>query len=86
MDEDFYKSEDLTRLGIVKAFFNAFADRTMAYNLKNVISLVFFDERYIVKCSFTELFMQFKDLVNRACSKGTTALYTALKNAAESLV
>jgi hypothetical protein len=47
MDELFYESEDLTRMGVVKAFFNAFADRTMAYNLKNVISLVFFDDRYI---------------------------------------
>lgn len=66
MDELFYESEDLTRMGVVKAFFNAFADRTMAYNLKNVISLVFFDDRYIEKCSFTELFILFKDLVNKA--------------------
>lgn len=86
MDEDFYESDDLTRLGVVKAFFNAYADRTMAYNLKNVISLVFFDDRYILKCGFTELFMQFKELVNKAKSKGTTALYTALQLAAQSLV
>ena len=57
MDEVFYKSVDLTRLGVVKAFFNAFADRTMAYNMKNVISLAYFDDRYIQKCGFTELFM-----------------------------
>jgi hypothetical protein len=31
-------------MGAVKAFFNAYADRTMAYNLKNVISLVYFDD------------------------------------------
>lgn len=66
MEEEFYKSEDLTRIGVVKAFFNAFADRTMAYNFKHVISLVYFDNRYIVKCEFTELFMQFKDLINKA--------------------
>lgn len=57
MEEEFYNSEDLTRLGVVKAFFNAFADRTMAYNLKNVISLAYFDDRYILKCGYTELFM-----------------------------
>lgn len=66
MDELFYNSEDLTRMGVVKAFFNTFADRTMAYNLKHVISLVYFDHRIIEKCSFTELFILFKDLVNKA--------------------
>ncbi|CAD8059537.1 unnamed protein product [Paramecium sonneborni] len=86
MEEDFYKNEDLTRLGAVKAFFNAFADRTMAYNMKNVISLAYFDDRYILKCGFTELFMQFKDLVNKAKPQGMTALYVALKNAIDSLL
>ncbi|CAD8137345.1 unnamed protein product [Paramecium octaurelia] len=86
MDEEFYNSEDLTRLGVVKAFFNAFADRTMAYNLKNVISLAYFDDRYILKCGYTELFMQFKDLVNKAKPQGMTALYVALKNAIDSLL
>jgi len=44
MEDDFFGSPDLERMGAVKAFFNAFADRTMAYNCKNVISLVFFDD------------------------------------------
>lgn len=66
MDKEYYKNDDLTRLGVVKAFFNAFADRTMAYNLKHVISLAYFDDRYLLKCDYTELFMQFKDLVNKA--------------------
>lgn len=44
MEEQFFECEDLERIGAVKAFFNAFADRTMAYNLKNVISLVYFDD------------------------------------------
>jgi ubiquitin-conjugating enzyme E2 D/E len=86
MEEIFFNSEDLQRIGAVKAFFSAFADRTMAYNLKHVISLVFFDDKYELKCSFTEVFAQFKDLVNRAKPRGMTALYDALMKAADSLV
>ncbi|CAD8117953.1 unnamed protein product [Paramecium sonneborni] len=86
MDELFYDSEDLTRMGVVKAFFNTFADRTMAYNLKNVISLVYFDDRIIEKCSFTELFILFKDLVNKAKSAGQTKLYRALQFAEKQLL
>ena len=66
MEEQFFECEDLEKIGAVKAFFNAFADRTMAYNLKNVISLVYFNNKYDLKCSFTEVFAQFKELVNRA--------------------
>ena len=58
----------------------------MAYNLKNVISLVYFEERYYKKCGFTEAFMHFKDLVNEAKTRGKTALFTALKEAVDSLV
>ncbi|CAD8206904.1 unnamed protein product [Paramecium pentaurelia] len=86
MDELFYDSEDLTRMGVVKAFFNTFADRTMAYDLKHVISLVYFDNRIIEKCSFTELFILFKDLVNKAQPNGKTNLYRALKYAEKSLL
>jgi hypothetical protein len=56
MEEQFYESEGLQRMGAVKAFFNAFADRTMAYNLKHVIALAFFDDKYELKCTFTEVF------------------------------
>ena len=73
-------------MGAVKAFFNAFADRTMAYNLKNVISLVYFDDQYVLKCTFTEVFAQFKELVNRAKPRGMTALYAALIKASEALL
>lgn len=73
-------------MGAVKAFFSAFADRTMAYNLKHVISLAYFDDEYVPKCSFTEVFAQFKELVNRAKPRGATALYDALKKGADSLI
>ncbi|CAD8192572.1 unnamed protein product [Paramecium octaurelia] len=86
MDELYYDSEDLTRMGVVKAFFSTFADRTMAYDLKHVISLVYFDNRIIEKCSFTELFILFKDLVNKAQPTGRTNLYRALKYAENQLL
>jgi Mg-chelatase subunit ChlD len=73
-------------MGAVKGFFHAFADRTMAYKLKHVISLVYFDDQYVLKCSFTEAFAQFKDLVNRAKPRGMTALYDALIKASDSLI
>lgn len=60
--------EGISRIGAVKAFFNAFADRTMAYDFHHVISLIFFDHIIRVKCEFTEMFMQFKSLINSANS------------------
>jgi hypothetical protein len=50
-------TEGLERLGACKAFFNAFADRTIAYNFPHVISLVFFDSLIEKMCGFTELFV-----------------------------
>lgn len=58
----------------------------MAYNLKNVISLVFFDDVYEIKCSFTEVFAQFKELVNKAQPRSMTAIYNAIMSATVGLV
>lgn len=55
MEEIF--SEGLERIGAVKAFFSAFADRTMAYNFNHVISLIFFDSEVKTMCLFTDLFI-----------------------------
>lgn len=52
MGENFI--EGLERIGAVKAFFGAFADRTMAYNFAHVISLICFDSEVDVVCDFTE--------------------------------
>lgn len=57
----------------------------MAYNLKHVIALAFFDDKYELKCTFTEVFAQFKELVNRAKPRGMTALYDALIIASDQL-
>ena len=54
MGEDF--GGGLLRIGAVKAFFHAFADRTMAYDFKHVISLIFFDSKVQKICNFTDVF------------------------------
>ena len=55
MGEIFAKG--LERIGAVKAFFSAFADRTMAYNFNHAIALIFFDTDVRLVCSFTDLFI-----------------------------
>lgn len=52
MEETF--SPNLQRIGAVKAFFQAFADRTIAYNFTHIISLIFFDSDILQVCDFTE--------------------------------
>lgn len=47
MDTQFFGEKELKRIGAVKAFFSAFADRTMAYDFHHVVSLVFFDNQFI---------------------------------------
>lgn len=59
-------SNDLERIGAIKAFFSAFADRTMAYDFNHVVSLMFFNNKTHEMCGFTELFTQFKELVKLA--------------------
>jgi hypothetical protein len=55
----------------------------MGYNLRNVVSLAFFNENYNLKCTFTEAFGTFKELVNRAVPSGNTALFDSLIIASE---
>ena len=43
MGGGFFNEPDLRRIGAVKSFFEAFAYRTIAYNLEHVVSLFFFD-------------------------------------------
>jgi ubiquitin-conjugating enzyme E2 D/E len=43
MGGQFFNEPDLKRIGAVKSFFEAFAYRTIAYNLEHVVSLFFFD-------------------------------------------
>ena len=53
MGGQFFNEPDLKRIGAVKSFFEAFAYRTIAYNLEHVVSLFFFDHTVENQCGFT---------------------------------
>lgn len=78
MKNQYFDVAEMHRLSAVKAFFNSFADRTMAYDFHHVISLVLFNNKLTLKCDFTELFTQFKAVIETARAESTTALYDAL--------
>ena len=59
---------DLKRIGAVKSFFEAFAYRTIAYNLEHVVSLFFFDHIVENQCGFTEAIYDFNCLISSVCS------------------
>ena len=78
MKSPYFNVAEMDRMSAVKAFFGAFADRTMASDFHHVISLVLFNNKLTLKCDFTELFTQFKAVIETARADSTTALYDAL--------
>jgi ubiquitin-conjugating enzyme E2 D/E len=78
MDQQYFDTVGMKRIDAVKAFFNAFADRTMAYDFKHVISLVFFNNALNQICDFTEVLNQFKYWVDTASPGNTTLLYDSI--------
>ena len=84
MNMDFQETE-ISRINIVKEFFAAFAERTMAYDFHHVISLILFNQRVEQRCNFTEIFNSFIKHVKKSQAKGLTHLYDALHIAATNL-
>lgn len=78
MGLQFFSAADLKRIGAVKAFFEAFAYRTIAYNFEHVVSLFFFDNVVDNYCSFTEAFYDFNRLVANANPRRSTLMYDAI--------
>lgn len=78
----FFNEPDLKRIGAVKSFFEAFAFRTIAYNLEHVVSLFFFDHTVENQCSFTEAIYDFNRLIAKAAARGSTLMYDAVVTAA----
>lgn len=76
---------EISRINIVKEFFSAFAERTMAYDFHHVISLILFNHVVTQKCNFTEIFNSFIKHVKRTTATGLTHLYDALYTAANNL-
>lgn len=73
-------------MGAVNALFSAFADKTMAYELKHLVQLYTFDDRIEKKCEFTEDMNYFIHLVDGALPRGSTRLYDALVEGINSLI
>ncbi|KAH3761996.1 Ubiquitin-conjugating enzyme E2 11 [Pelomyxa schiedti] len=81
-----YKPESrMTRLDIVKQLFNAFVNRSVAYNYPVQIGLVLFSDNASLECGITPLFEEFRCHVESARSRGNTALYSAINLAASTL-
>ncbi|KAI6660015.1 hypothetical protein LOD99_14356 [Oopsacas minuta] len=76
MDEEY--EHGMTRLQAVKQLFHAFANRSMAYNLHNVIGLTLFATDIKVHSRVTELFERFKQKVDIVMAEGRTKLYDAI--------
>jgi Mg-chelatase subunit ChlD len=86
MGTRFFNEPDLSRMGAVKSFFEAFAYRTIAYNLEHVVSLIFFDDKIEVQCDFTEAIFDFNRLISGAQARGSTKLYDSIVLAANNLI
>ena len=85
MGGGFFNEPDLKRIGAVKSFFEAFAYRTIAYNLEHVVSLYFFDNTVENHCGFTEAIYDFNRLIARATPRGSTLMYDACVTAINAL-
>eukprot|EP00771_Trimastix_marina_P001363 gnl/Trimastix_PCT/2431.p1 GENE.gnl/Trimastix_PCT/2431~~gnl/Trimastix_PCT/2431.p1 ORF type:complete len:1038 (+),score=346.24 gnl/Trimastix_PCT/2431:1394-4507(+) len=75
----------MRRIDAVKAVFQAFANRSMAYQLPHAVSLLLFSSRTRVICPFTRLFARFKAQVETASHGGCTALFDCAKKACDLL-
>ncbi len=85
MGSQFFNEPDLRRIGAVKSFFEAFAFRTIAYNLEHVVSLFFFDHSVENQCGFTEAIYDFNRLIAKAAPRGSTLMFDAVVTAADAL-
>lgn len=77
--------DELQRIQAAKTFFNAFADRAIAYKLKLAISLIIFNDKIQTVCQFTERFRSFKSHVELCNPNSSTRLYDAIICATEQL-
>eukprot|EP01116_Phalansterium_solitarium_P023797 TRINITY_DN851_c0_g1_i5.p2 TRINITY_DN851_c0_g1~~TRINITY_DN851_c0_g1_i5.p2 ORF type:complete len:522 (-),score=161.57 TRINITY_DN851_c0_g1_i5:965-2530(-) len=76
----------MTRLEIVKQLFNAFVNRSQAYNYPTRIGLILFGSTVNEVCKVTPLFEKFRDHIDSVNARGDTRMYDAIQKAADSLV
>ena len=75
-----------TRLTIAKDFFNSFVNKSIGYNLPQVISLKTFDTRVKKIADFTENVYKFCDYLERIKSEGGTSIFDAVNKAIKDLI
>eukprot|EP01121_Diplochlamys_sp_Union-15-3_P015501 TRINITY_DN5139_c0_g2_i3.p1 TRINITY_DN5139_c0_g2~~TRINITY_DN5139_c0_g2_i3.p1 ORF type:complete len:704 (+),score=145.45 TRINITY_DN5139_c0_g2_i3:728-2839(+) len=76
----------LSRLQTVQQLFNAFINRSQAYDYPNQIGLILFGSEVEYVCPITPLFEVFRDHIENADARGETKLWDAVKTAGEHLV
>ncbi|CAE7672334.1 unnamed protein product [Symbiodinium sp. CCMP2592] len=75
----------LDRLTVVKQLFNAFIDRSLAYNNPCAIGLICFGSSVEEHCELTPAYESFRDSISEVKPDGDTRLFDALQMAAEKL-
>ncbi|XP_048093172.1 uncharacterized protein LOC125290545 [Alosa alosa] len=83
--ECYFADAAMDRMTAVKQLFDAFANRSMAYNFHIVIGLVTFGRSVDIIHIFTENLEKFKQRMQSLEAKGNTPLYDALDLAAAEL-
>ena len=76
----------MSRMGAVNAFFSAFADKTLAFELNHIIQLIAFSSNIEKKCEFHNNFERFIQLVDDVNPSGCTKLYDAIDQAVNNLI
>ena len=67
----FRKGKDYSRLRAATDLFDAFVNRTLAYNRHHVIGLVTFDTKVVVKLQLTEILSSLPVSLLRICNTFT---------------
>ncbi|XP_041956477.1 uncharacterized protein LOC121715138 isoform X4 [Alosa sapidissima] len=85
MNEECYSDTKMRKLDAVKQLFDAFANRSMAYDFPHLISLVTFGRGVKIMHRFTENLEKFKAHVHSLKASGPTPLYDALSQSVSEL-
>eukprot|EP00484_Ammonia_sp_Unknown_P006020 CAMPEP_0197074974 /NCGR_PEP_ID=MMETSP1384-20130603/211377_1 /TAXON_ID=29189 /ORGANISM="Ammonia sp." /LENGTH=866 /DNA_ID=CAMNT_0042513817 /DNA_START=10 /DNA_END=2611 /DNA_ORIENTATION=+ len=85
-DTCFRDNRGMTRLDVVKEYWEAFLNRSKAYDYANHIGLVLFDSRIEVTCKLSPLYERFSKKINEIQTRGCTALRDAIQEAAKQLI
>eukprot|EP01012_Entosiphon_sulcatum_P032012 TRINITY_DN4074_c0_g1_i1.p1 TRINITY_DN4074_c0_g1~~TRINITY_DN4074_c0_g1_i1.p1 ORF type:complete len:1661 (-),score=246.09 TRINITY_DN4074_c0_g1_i1:94-5052(-) len=71
-------SQRLSRIDTVKQLFNAFVNRTQAYNCRNTVGLILFGSDVNVTCQLTPIFEDFREHVDEVDPRGDTCMWDAI--------